>query len=318
LKKLIAKYAGILTGAVYGLVMRLIFETKYISFDFADLFSITFIWVVPVIIGITPLFFATKEQLANWPYRFLKPVSAVLLFFLFCFWMGKEDIVCLIIISLPYLLAAGIGGMLFGFIILRYRKKKGILYTIFFLPFITGLAEHQLPIEPETYTIESSILINANANDVWQNIVRVHPIADDEYTKGLFNYAGIPRPLYAELDKDTLGAERIGHFEDGLIFREKVTEWKRNEKISLNIQVVPNANKKTILEQHILHGKHFSFLNATYSIKIISPKQTLLTLSSSYKLDTRINGYGSFWGNMLLGDFQDRLIQVIKNRCENE
>ncbi|MFT3704711.1 MAG: hypothetical protein QM802_20265 [Agriterribacter sp.] len=78
-------------------------------------------------------------------------------------------------------------------------------------------------------------------------------MTEKEYNKGFLNYAGIPRPLFAELDKDTVGAKRIGHFEGGLMFEEKVTSWKRNqEKIAFDITVVPSSIRETVFDQHIL------------------------------------------------------------------
>jgi len=66
----------------------------------------------------------------------------------------------------------------------------------------------------------------------------------------------------------------------------------------------------------MLSGQHFKFLNATYQLKEISDKQTELLLTTQYQLDTKINFYGEFWAQQLLTDFQNRLLQVIKTRCE--
>jgi len=163
-----------------------------------------------------------------------------------------------------------------------------------------------------------AVIINNNADSIWNNVIRVKEIKDGEYSKGIFNYVGIPRPLYAELDKNGTGGNRVGHFEGGLTFKEKVDEWDPGKKVSFDIEMVPSTMRPTIFDQHVLRGKHFKFVGASYELMRINNNRTLLTLTSSYQLDTRINYYASVWGNFLLSDFQQRLLEVIKNRCENE
>lgn len=318
LKKYYSKFGGILIGGLYGLLMRIVFGAgfKNSGFDFADLFSITFIWVVPIIIGLTPLMFSTKENLENIPYRVFKPFLSVLTFFILCFWTGHEDIICILIISIPFILVAGMAGAIFGGTVVRYRKKKGILYSIFILPFITGIIEPNFPTPIEKFETTSTIIINAGKSEIWKNIVRVDKIEEVEYKKGLFNYAGIPRPLFAELDKDTLDGTRIGHFEGGLKFQENIINWDKNNAVTFDIKIIPSTTNRTIFERHMLNGEHFKFMNATYKLKEIENGQTELQLTTKYQLDTKINFYGEFWGQQLLTDFQDRLINVIKNRCE--
>ena len=318
LKKYYATYGGILIGGLYGLLMRIFFGVgfKGSGFSFADLFSITFVWVVPIIVGLTPLIFSGREHLEDTAYRIFRPVLSVLTFFIFCFITQLEDIICLIIIAFPFLIVAGISGLIFGGIILRYRKKKGIMYSLFLLPFLTGIIEPTFPTPIENYETTSSIIINATKSEIWNNIVSVDKIQGKEYKKGLFNYAGIPRPLFAEIDKDTIGGKRTGHFEGGLKFQENIIEWNKNNAVTFDIKIIPSTTTRTIFERHMLNGQHLKFLTATYNIIEISNKQSELFLTTKYELDTKINFYGDFWGQQLLTDFQNRLIKVIKTRCE--
>lgn len=294
--------------------MRIIFGLNFRG-DFADLFSITFVWLLPIIVGLTPLMFSTKEDLNRIGVRISKPVLSVLTFFILCYWTGHEDIICILIISIPFLIVAGISGVFLGGLILRYRKRSGILYSVFFIPFLTGIIESNFTTPTENLETTSSIIINADKSEVWKYIVRVDNIQNTEYKKGFFNYAGIPRPLYAELDKDTLNGTRIGHFEGGLKFQENIIDWEKDKLVTFDIKIIPSTINRTIFERHMLNGQHFKFLNATYRLKEING-QTELSLTTKYQLDTKINFYGEFWGQLLLTDFQDRLINVIRNRCE--
>jgi hypothetical protein len=316
MKKIFTRYGGIIIGSIYGLTMRLIFGHPFERPNFADLFSITFIWIVPIVIGIVPMIFATKEQLASDKYRISRPILTVFLFFLIAFTTGIEDIICIVIISIPFLIAAGVGGYVFAKLIERIRNRNGVLYSVFIIPLLSGYIEEKFETPSQTYQVSAVVIINSTPERIWENVIRVKEIKKEEYKKGFFNYAGIPRPLFAELDIDTIGATRIGHFDGGLTFKESVTTWERNKRVAFDIKVIPSSIRKTIFDQHVLKGDHFTFLTASYDLEPLDVRHTKLTLSSKYQLDTKINGYSSFWGRKLLTDFQERLLEVIKNRCD--
>jgi hypothetical protein len=305
---------GIIIGATYALILRLIFGLD-LNGEVFDLFSITFIWITPIIIGLIPLLYATNEQLNSWGFRVSSPVWTVTLFFIFCFVTRIEDIICLWVLLIPYILVAITIAMISGEIILKIRNKKHTLYSIILIPFITCPIEQQFTPATNNYSVTTSVIINANSDKIWKNIVRVSQIKNDEYQKGFFNYAGIPRPLYAELNKDTLGAKRIGHFEGGLQFIETVNTWERNKHIGFNIVVVPSSIRKTIFDQHILKGNHFKFLNAEYILIPLMNGKTKLLLNTTYQVNSQINLYAAYCGNKLLTDFQERLLAVINKRC---
>ncbi|MFT3681342.1 MAG: hypothetical protein QM791_13780 [Ferruginibacter sp.] len=315
MKKFFKKNAGIIIGAVYALMLRFIFNIHGINEAFS-LFSVTFIWLTPIIIGLIPLFYATDEQIKRWGFRISSPVYTVAVFFILCFLTRLEDLLCLWIILIPYMLSALISGIIAGAIIQKMRRKKATFLTILILPFVICPIEQQFPDTGNSYTVTTSVIINATPQTIWQNIIRVKPISEAEYKKGFFNYAGIPRPLDAALDKDTVRAKRVGHFEGGLQFIETVKYWERNRHIGFDIVVVPSSIRQAIFDQHILRGNHFKFLDAGYTLKSQPGGQTELILSSSYQLNSKINAYASYCGNLLLADFQERLLDVIKARCE--
>lgn len=315
MKLLLKNSLGIIIAASYALVLRIIFNYPH-GHSFWSLFSITFVWIVPIIIGIIPIFFADNDQIKSLRYWGIEPPLAVLVFLIVSLITRIEDLICIIIIGLPFFLVSWASGLVVVHLIEKYRKSKGLMCFVFLVPFVLSPVEQQIPTPSDTYKVTSSVIINSTPEEVWNNIIRVRQIKKTEYSKGFFNYIGIPRPLYAELDKDTSGATRIGHFEGGLTFIETVTNWEKYEEISFNIKVNPPSIRQTVFDQHVLKGEHFRFLNASYQIKKLHDGKVKLTLISSYQLDTKINSYGAFWGNMLLSDFQDRLLKVLRSRCE--
>lgn len=60
LKMKFSQYLGILLGAIYGILIRILGGTDILS-DFYNIYSITFIWITPIIISLIPIFIATNE-----------------------------------------------------------------------------------------------------------------------------------------------------------------------------------------------------------------------------------------------------------------
>jgi hypothetical protein len=214
------------------------------------------------------------------------------------------------------MLGAITGGMLIRLFLMRSRKKQGLITSLIIIPMLSSLIESKLPEPTLVHGYSNKIIINTTPEKVWPNIIRVNEIAEAEYPKGLFYYSGVPRPLYAELDRDTIGATRIGHFQGGLRFIEKVSVWERNKRILFDITVDDKSIGTSVFDNHILKGGHFKFKDACYELKPVGTHQTELCLTSAYELDTRVNTYASYWGQTLLNDFQGRLLEVLKQRCE--
>jgi len=186
------------------------------------------------------------------------------------------------------------------------------------LPFLFAPIEEYIKTPSDTFVVKSEVIINATPQLIWDNIVEVEKIKEDEYNSGFFNSLGIPRPISATVDKKELGGERIGNFEGGLKFIETITEYEKNKKVSFDIKINPTTVREKVFDQHVLNGNYFTFVDATYELTKLKNRQVKLALSSSYQLTSNINFYGNFWGDIILADFQDRLLHVIEKRCETK
>ena len=310
------KFSGIIMGGLYGFFGRIIFHAFKDSIFKFSLFTITFIVIVPMLIGSIPVLFSPKDKKVSIWFSIWSPAASVLVFFLLAFISRLEDGICVIILAVPYILGAILGGIIIRYFVNRKRKRNTLIFSLFLVPILSSVLESKTPESIRIISCTNTILVNTTPDKIWPNIIRVRKIADDEYNKGFFYYTGVPRPLYAEIDNDTLGATRIGHFQGGLKFVEKVTTWEKNKRISFGITVDNSSIGNSVFDNHILKGGHFKFLDATYSLKQTGPNQTELSLTSSCELDSRVNAYAAFWGQHLLNDFQGRLLQVVKKRCD--
>jgi len=300
---------GIVLGIAYGLFTRLVFGQK------ATLATVTYLFIVPTILGIIPLIFADNEKLKSYRNIIFIPLLTVSTFFLTMFLIGLEDFLCLFILAAPFFILGTIGAFIYRLVQINRQKNKGKLLTIILIPFLFAPVEEYLKSPSVTFEIESEVIISAAPEMIWNNIVEVRTIRENEYSSGFFNDIGIPRPISANVDRKEIGGQRTGNFEGGLKFFETITKYEPDKIISFDIRIDPKSVRPNVFDQHVLSGNYFTFVNATYELTPLSNGQVKLKLLSNYQLTSTINFYGKFWGDLILRDFQDRLLEVIEKRC---
>ncbi|HQY51799.1 MAG TPA: hypothetical protein PLD63_05460 [Ignavibacteria bacterium] len=300
---------GIVLGIAYGLFTRLVFGQK------ATLATVTYLFIVPTILGIIPLIFADNEKLKSYRNIIFIPLLTVSTFFLTMFLIGLEDFLCLFILAAPFFILGTIGAFIYRLVQINRQKNKGKLLTIILIPFLFAPVEEYLKSPSAIFEIESEVIISAAPEMIWNNIVEVRTIRENEYSSGFFNDIGIPRPISANVDRKEIGGQRTGNFEGGLKFFETITKYEPDKIISFDIRIDPKSVRPNVFDQHVLSGNYFTFVNATYELTPLSNGQVKLKLLSNYQLTSTINFYGKFWGDLILRDFQDRLLEVIEKRC---
>lgn len=306
------QYIGIILGALYGLFCRFILE---IYDDGSGVFTITFFFIVPLVISIIPIFFHSTELYKSSFKSYAYPFISVALFFFMVFMSRLEDLACLLILVIPFVIIAGIVGMITSFFVREHFKRKGI-YSIVFLPFLLIPIENIFPDKTENYSVQSKIVINQNPETVWSNIIEVSEISENEYEKGFFYYIGIPRPLYSKLEDKNGKIYRIGYFSEGLQLYETVSEQRENEFVNFKIDIENSVLRDTPTDRHVLKGNYFRFENISYRLKPVNENQTELILTCDYKISSKMNFYADFWAKRIIKDFEVRLLQVLKNKLE--
>ena len=310
------QYLGILFGGLYGFGYRLLCERESLSgvFDSYDIYSITFIWIVPIIVGIIPILFAREEILKSKWKQFVFPFFSVLIFFLFTLSSGVEDWLCILIISFPFLAVAGGVGLLLGEYLKKRKSNK--LYSIILLPFILNPLEVYIPNHKDKYSVKSEIIINTKKEQVWNNIIEVPLIQDEEYDYGFYNYIGVPRPVKSKLEIIKGKEYRIGYFTEGLKLYETISKIDTLNFVNFKIHIEESELRNTPTDKHLLKSNYFKFKNISYTLNEMKAGKTKLILNCDYLLNSKMNFYASFWANEIIEDFEVRLLNVLKTKIE--
>ncbi len=310
-------YIGILLGLTYGLGVRIAFGSMN-SLD-----SLTFMIVIPFVLGMVPILLAGAEHLVRLRMVCITPCVTVAACFVGMFITELETLLCLVLFAIPFFAVAIAGAWsvaqarLYFIRRMRERKNKTILsISLLVIPFILAPLEQHIGKPTLQSTVVSEVIIDATAEQVWNNIVAVPTIKPEEYTGGVFHALGIPRPLRATVTQWAVDGQRTGYFEGGLQFSETIRTYVPNKTIAFSITTDPQHVPDDVFQQHVLTGKTFSFVDATYTLTPLPDGRVKLALASSYTLTSTINAYGQLWGDLILRDFQDRLLAVIRHRCD--
>ena len=298
----IKEYAGIIAAAIYGVSVRLLFENQSFEIFEFSIFSLSFLWVLPIVMGFIPFLLARDELLASRWKQFMFPVASVFLFFTATLITGLEDLICILILSLPFTLVAGFAGLLVGSLLKRKNIDNGKLYSLILIPILLAPIESRFASQKSLYEVSSNIIINADQETIWPNIIEVPEITNNEYESGFFNYIGIPRPIKSVL-KEIEGEEfRIGYFTDDLKLVEKIVEIDTLNHVAFSIDLQRSTLRDLPTDKHILQSGHFEFQRISYQLLPVNEERVNVKLSCSYAIDSKMNAYANFWAERIIKD----------------
>ncbi|MEO7456605.1 MAG: SRPBCC family protein [Gemmatimonadaceae bacterium] len=303
-----AAQAGVLSGAAYGLLGRLVGATNVAGGAFVVM-TVGFIFLVPLAMGYLTV---RPTPHASRTFKFFAPWISCVLVVAASMIAGLEGAICVIFALPVMLLSASLGGFLAGSPLGRSRAG---LPAVVLLPWaMVGL--EQGTALPERHVVTTTqIEIAAPVAAVWPLVVSVDSIREAEQRPAMFTAIGFPRPIAATLDHPGVGGVRTASFERGVVFREAVTDWEPGRRIRFTIDAT--AVPKEALDPHVtIGGPFFDVLTGTYELHALSPTRTLLVLRSEHRVSTRFNPYASWWANRVMESVQDNILHVLRARAE--
>lgn len=302
---------GLSAGVAYAFIALLIMTKAEQNV------SISYIFILPIILGAIPALFSTHEQLKSYLTYLLLPWLIVLSFFTLSFVAGFEGMICLVIIIGPFMLLGSLGMFIVRYLRLKTEGLSSKLYISLTLPFLMLLVESNMTVTDEFHTVTTTIEIDAPKAVVWQNLKNVKDIQPDEVDTRFIHLIGIPKPLDGRLDTAAVGGTRHITWEKGIRFEEKITSWDEGDSFGYDIHVNPNAIPSTTLDEHVMiGGKYFDVVKGGYSLEAISLSKTRVTLHCTYRVSTNLNFYSKWWADLVLEDFNDMILEVIEKRSQ--
>ncbi|PZX46328.1 hypothetical protein [Algoriphagus chordae] len=311
---------GLAYGISYGLAARAIFalETSESALlPTYGLMTLSFMFLVPLAIGLLTAYHLDSITSASKILIITMPIFSILGLILITVLTGSEGLICAIMAIPIFAVMSLIGGFIGVNAFKRRKNDKTLVSLALLLPFLIAPIENLLGLQEKIFTETTSITIQSDEQEIWQQITRVNRISEDENNLTLFQFMGFPRPIEAELDTVAVGGIRKAIFARGLFFTETVTEVIPHKVLAFTIQADPNSIPPTALDQHVLvGGKYFDVMEGKYEIENIGKDQVKLILTSKFRLSTPFNFYSGLWSKFIMNDIQVNILKIIKERSE--
>ena len=156
-------YLGLILSAVYGLFIRFLGE-----WDVMEINSFSYLIIVPMVIGFIPFFFQASRYRQSWAVAIFFPLLSVLIYLITAVISGLEDLICFIIIGLPYVLFSVIISVVLFLLVKKQRIPHGkendivdqLSVSVLLLPIVFGQIEKQFPKTETRMELAHEIQIN--------------------------------------------------------------------------------------------------------------------------------------------------------------
>lgn len=319
MKKFKQLFIGVGIAAGIGLLFRIFFDVAW-GATFFSVMAIGFLVGVPLLMGFVTIYIIEKERTYSATASYIIPWITVFVLFIVTICINIEGWACWLMALPLFMIFSGFGGLWAHKVRAREKQKKNKLQLsiAFLLPLIITPIEHMIGASSKQFKAYTEINIHASKDQIWKNVTRVRAIDQSQDSASFTRFLGFPRPIEAELDKESVGGKRKAIFENGLIFNEEVIAYKPQKSMTFTIHANPYDIPSTTMDKHIVvGGEFFDVLNGTYQLDQVNKSTYKLRLFSNFKLHTTFNFYAGIWANWIMKDIQQNILKVIKARAEN-
>jgi hypothetical protein len=308
------KWWPIVAGALVGLLLRWFYGGGPDGPYGAMMGS--FIFIAPFAVSAVTVCLAERLARRNWGYYMVVGASANGLFVIGTVPAMLEGWICVIVILPLFVMIGMVGGVVMGAVCRATKWPRQTAYSIAVLPLVLGALEPTAGVPVRMRTIERSLTIAAPRDEVWNLLMNVRDIRDDEVADGIAFRIGVPPPLSAISDDiDGRPVRRISMGKH-VHFDQIQTERREHEFIQWQQRFYPDSFPAGAFDQHVvMGGAYFDIDTISYSLQPAG-EATQLTLSMHYRVSTRFNWYADAVARLVLGNLEEVLLGVYQRRSE--
>ena len=235
---------------------------------------------------------------------------------LFLLLFAMEGVICLVMAA-PLLLPLGALGGILGFAIARtilWQSKMMLGGTLIVAVPLMGIVENHLK-STEVYMVESSVLIDAPREAVWDNVVAFPEI--NSPPDWLFRF-GVAMPVRARIEGTGVGAVRHCEFTTGS-FVEPIRIWDAPNRLAFDVTKQPDPLVELTPYRHV-HPPHlqgtFVSVKGEFELLKISGGKTKLIGRTWYKVDMGPRVYWRLWTDWIVHRIHNRVLNHIQDSTE--
>jgi len=236
------------------------------------------------------------------------------------FAVAVEGLICLIM-ALPLAIVLALFGGFIGFVLQQRRSFSNqslrvVSVGFLLMPGLT-LLEYSIGETSPVYAVKTSVVIEANAQTVWSNVVSFAQLPPP--TETIFK-TGIAYPIRADIAGHGVGAVRHCVFSTGE-FVEPITVWDEPRLLSFSVSGQPPAMEEMSIYSnlHPPHVEHYLISNrGQFELKSLPDGTTLLEGTTWYQNRFWPGVYWHLWSDAIIHRIHKRVLVHIKNLSEHK
>ncbi len=310
-----ARRWAILSGAIAGLILRLLFiggpGERYAPMGTA------FVLFVPLAVGAVTVYLAERVKRRTWTYYLAAGATANMFFVLGSLIILIEGLICAIVIVPVFAAYGALGALLMGVLCRTTDWPKQATYGFVALPLLLGATPSTTLEETSLRNVSQSIVVNASPAQVWQQLLNTPAIEPDEMQQGWMYRIGVPLPRNATTQSSDRELVRTIQMGKGIRFEQISSDWTPEKHVRWTYRFDANSFPKGALDDHVTIGGHyFDVLDTTYTIEALAQGKTRLSTNMSYRITTEFNWYANPVGDLLVENFEKVALAMYKKRAE--
>jgi Polyketide cyclase / dehydrase and lipid transport len=306
--------AALLAALLLGLAAYALLEA--IRPD-SGLVSFSFLLVLPAVLSGFVAWAGDPWGERGLRFYLLVPVWLVLLVILASAVLLREGVICILILSPLWLISGWVGVLIARALKRRLGAGGTHCAALLALPLLVLQAEPYWPLPVAEVSVSRSAIVAAPVERIWpllRGIPDVHP------GEGQWNLSqdviGIPRPRGARLVGEGIGAERRADWGRSIRFGERITEWRPGRRIGWEFRFDDIAGW-AFTDRHLMpDSPYFRVVSGGYTVEPLAGGRTRVRLETRYRLRTPVNFYAALWGELFLGDLENNLLALVRQRAE--
>lgn len=232
--------------------------------------------------------------------------------------MAVEGVICLAM-ALPIALVLALLGGAIGYLIVP-RPPTGIdavamILLFFSVPFLMGM-EKQADVSPPLLSVCSRVVVNAPIEKVWSNVIAFPPIPEK---REWILQTGVAYPIRAKIEGHGVGAIRHCIFNSGE-FVEPIEVWEEPHLLRFSVGKQPEPMQELSPYRNIKPPHLNNYLlsrRGEFKLTEISRNQTLLEGTTWYTDEMWPDFYWQMWSDTMIHHIHLRVLNHIKDLCEN-
>ncbi|MFC3580214.1 SRPBCC family protein [Sphingomonas hylomeconis] len=285
----------------------------------SGLISFSFLLVLPAAVCAFVCYVADPYAERTHGFYLKVPQWLLLVVIIASLFVLREGVICIIMLSPLWILSGLIGAHVTYKLRRRNPDQDGRAYcaALVLLPLLSMQIEPMIPLPVETKTVTRSIVVEASPAQIWPLLRGIPDVRPGE---GAWNVSqdviGIPRPIGARLVGTGIGADRHADWGQRIKFRERITEWQPGRRLGWRF-IFDDIAGWGYTDRHLMpDSPYFTVTTGGYTMQPLGANRTRVTLDTSYRIQTPVNLYSELWGQLFLGDLENNLLSLVKQRAE--